>query len=138
LAPFWPVIDGNIYPGEVAAALKAGTGSKIDTMIGTTREEMAAFYCIDQDIAKADAAAIEGVFASVVAQEDAPGLTRPAAVCPDHVRSFSAACNRSLRWPHARRAFMKSNRMKSVTDIAATKCLSSRSMSAARPCDLRS
>jgi len=34
-------------------------------MIGTTREEMAAFYCIDQEIAKADAAAIEGVFASV-------------------------------------------------------------------------
>ena len=24
-------------------------------MIGTTREEMAAFYCIDQEIAKADA-----------------------------------------------------------------------------------
>jgi para-nitrobenzyl esterase len=35
-------------------------------MIGTTREEMAAFYCIDGDIAKADHAAIEGVFASVL------------------------------------------------------------------------
>ena len=34
-------------------------------MIGTTREEMAAFYCIDQEIAKADAAAVEGVFASM-------------------------------------------------------------------------
>ena len=34
-------------------------------MIGTTREEMAAFYCIDQEIAKADQAAVEGVFASV-------------------------------------------------------------------------
>ena len=34
-------------------------------MIGTTREEMAAFYCIDDEIAKADQAAIEGVFASV-------------------------------------------------------------------------
>ena len=27
LAPFWPVIDGKVYPGEVAPALKAGAGS---------------------------------------------------------------------------------------------------------------
>ena len=46
-------------------ALKAGAGAGIDTMIGTTREEMAAFYCIDQEVAKADAAAVEGVFASL-------------------------------------------------------------------------
>ena len=65
LAPFWPVIDGNVYPGEVAPALKAGAGAEIDTMIGTTREEMAAFYCVDQEVAKADPAAIEGVFASM-------------------------------------------------------------------------
>lgn len=65
LAPFWPVIDGKVYPGEVAPALKAGAGADIDTMIGTTREEMAAFYCIDQEVAKADRAAIEGVFASM-------------------------------------------------------------------------
>jgi para-nitrobenzyl esterase len=65
LAPFWPVIDGKVFPREVAPALKAGAGAEIDTMIGTTREEMAAFYCIDGDIAKADDAAIEGVFASV-------------------------------------------------------------------------
>jgi para-nitrobenzyl esterase len=65
LAPFWPVVDGDIFPGEVAPALKAGAGSTIDMMIGTTREEMAAFYCIDDEIAKADQAAIDGVFASV-------------------------------------------------------------------------
>lgn len=65
LAPFWPVIDGKIYPGEVAPALKAGAGAEFDTMIGTTREEMAAFYCIDQEIANADASAVEGVFASM-------------------------------------------------------------------------
>lgn len=65
LAPFWPAIDGKVYPGEVAAALKAGAGSGIDTMIGTTREEMAAFYCIDQEITNADAAAVDGVFASL-------------------------------------------------------------------------
>src|SRR5499427_10768326 len=33
LAPFWPVIDGRIYPGEVAPALKGGAGAEIDTMI---------------------------------------------------------------------------------------------------------
>jgi para-nitrobenzyl esterase len=64
-APFWPVIDGKIIPGEVMPALQAGTGAKIDTMIGTTREEMAAFYCIDDDIAKAYHGTVEGVFASV-------------------------------------------------------------------------
>jgi para-nitrobenzyl esterase len=65
LAPFWPVIDGKVYPGEVAPALKAGAGAGIDTMIGTTREEMAAFYVIDQEVAKAGQDAIEGVFASM-------------------------------------------------------------------------
>src|SRR5262245_29736690 len=65
LAPFWPVIDGNVFPGEVAPALKAGAGAEIDTMIGTTREEMAAFYGIDKEIEVAEPAAVEGVFASV-------------------------------------------------------------------------
>lgn len=65
LAPFWPVVDGEIFRSDVAPALKAGAGANIDTMVGTTREEMAAFYCIDDEIAKADQAAIEGVFASI-------------------------------------------------------------------------
>ncbi len=65
LAPFWPVIDGEILRGDIAPALKTGAGAAIDTMIGTTREEMAAFYCIDDEIAKADQPAIDGVFASV-------------------------------------------------------------------------
>jgi para-nitrobenzyl esterase len=65
LAPFWPVVDGEIFRSDVAPALKAGAGANVDTMIGTTREEMAAFYCIDDDIAKADQAAIDGVFASI-------------------------------------------------------------------------
>src|SRR3954470_8210848 len=65
LAPFWPVIDGTVYPGEVAPALKAGAGAGIEIMIGTTREEMAAFCCIDQEIAKADAGAVESAFASL-------------------------------------------------------------------------
>ncbi len=64
-APFWPTIDGKVFPGEVASALTAGAGCAIDTMIGTTREEMAAFYCIDQEIAEADPSAVERVFAAM-------------------------------------------------------------------------
>jgi para-nitrobenzyl esterase len=64
-APFWPVIDGKIFPGDAARALEAGAGAQIDTMVGTTREEMAAFYCIDQEVAKADAGAVEAVFATM-------------------------------------------------------------------------
>jgi len=64
-APFWPVIDGAVYPGKVAPALKDGAGAAIDIMIGTTREEMAAFYCIDEQIARAEPAAVEAVFASM-------------------------------------------------------------------------
>jgi para-nitrobenzyl esterase len=65
LAPFWPTIDGDVLPGPVRAALNAGAGADIDTMIGTTREEMAAFYCIDKEIDAADRAQVEGVFAKV-------------------------------------------------------------------------
>jgi para-nitrobenzyl esterase len=65
LAPFWPVIDGKVFPGEVAPALKTGAGADVETMIGTTREEMAAFYCIDKEIESANRIAVEGVFASV-------------------------------------------------------------------------
>jgi len=72
LAPFWPTIDGRVYPGEVALALKAGAGSAIDTMIGTTREEMGAFYCIDREIADADQGAIEGVFAAMFKSDHEP------------------------------------------------------------------
>jgi para-nitrobenzyl esterase len=66
------VLDGTVIPGEVGPALKGGTGADIDTMIGTTREEMAAFYGIDQDIAKADQAAVEGVFAAMFPSNHRP------------------------------------------------------------------
>ena len=65
LAPFWPTIDGDVIPGPVPAALRAGAGADIDTMIGTTREEMAAHYCIDKEIDAAERAQVEGVFAKV-------------------------------------------------------------------------
>ncbi len=65
MAPFWPVIDGDVLPTQVASALKSDAGADVDVMIGTTREEMAAFYCIDKEIERATAAAVEGVFAAV-------------------------------------------------------------------------
>ena len=65
MAPFWPVIDGNVLPTQVASALKSGAGADVDVMLGTTREEMAAFYCIDKEIENAPQAAVEGVFAAV-------------------------------------------------------------------------
>src|SRR5262245_4742922 len=58
LAPFWPVIDGDVLPTQVASALKSDAGADVDVMIGTTREEMAAFYCIDKEIERATAAAV--------------------------------------------------------------------------------
>ena len=61
-APFGPVIDGKIIPGDIAAALKAGAGSDIDVMIGTTREEMAAFYCVDKEVQNASAEQVLEVF----------------------------------------------------------------------------
>jgi para-nitrobenzyl esterase len=65
IAPFWPVVDGEVFSNEVALALKTGSGSTVDTMIGTTREEMAVFYYMNDEIDKADPVAIDGVFASV-------------------------------------------------------------------------
>ena len=82
-APFWPVIDGKVFPGDVGPALAAGAGAGIDIMIGTTREEMAAFYCIDQEIANADAAAVDGVFADDAQRATTgPTTTRSAACAP--------------------------------------------------------
>jgi para-nitrobenzyl esterase len=72
LAPFWPTIDGEVLPGPVPAALKAGAGAEIDTMIGTTREEMAAFYCIDKEIDAADQSQVAGVFAKILGADYQP------------------------------------------------------------------
>jgi para-nitrobenzyl esterase len=84
-APFWPVIDGKVFPGDVRPALEAGAGAGIDVMVGTTREEMAAFYCIDQEIANADAAAVEGVFANILKGDHRP--------CYDETRQMRASAS---------------------------------------------
>ncbi|MBL8837338.1 MAG: carboxylesterase family protein, partial [Alphaproteobacteria bacterium] len=61
--PFLPVVDGTHIPGDIMASLKAGAAKGIDVVIGTTREEMTAFYAIDKAVQEADDAAIDRVFA---------------------------------------------------------------------------
>lgn len=61
--PFLPVVDGKNIPGDIMAGLKAGAAKDIDVVIGTTREEMTAFYAIDKSVQEADDAAIDRVFA---------------------------------------------------------------------------
>ena len=61
--PFLPVADGTNVPGDMMGALAAGAGKGIDIIVGTTREEMAAFYSIDKSVQEADEAAVAKVFA---------------------------------------------------------------------------
>jgi para-nitrobenzyl esterase len=60
--PFSPVRDGRIIEGNIVERLQAGTGAGVDVMVGTTREEMAAFHCVDQAVLNADEAAARQVF----------------------------------------------------------------------------
>jgi para-nitrobenzyl esterase len=61
-APFGLVVDGTVISGDIAAALADGASSDVDVMVGTTREEMAAFYTADKDVQTADEAKVMGVF----------------------------------------------------------------------------
>ena len=68
-APFGLVIDGKTIPTEILPALKSGAGRDIDVMIGTTREEMMAFYAIDKDVLGADETAAAPLFAAMFKAE---------------------------------------------------------------------
>ena len=61
-APFCLTADGTVVPDDVPAALVGGAGAQVDVMIGTTREEMMAFYCRDPEVLNAAPAAVSGVF----------------------------------------------------------------------------
>lgn len=61
-APFGLTIDGKLIPGDILARLNSGWASEIEVMIGTTREEMAAFYHGDPEIRKANATVVSGLF----------------------------------------------------------------------------
>ncbi len=72
--PFGLVIDGTVIPKDISAALDEGAGRDIDIMIGTTREEMAAFYVVDKEVQTADEAAVESVFKRLFGAEYRPYL----------------------------------------------------------------
>lgn len=61
-APFGLTIDGLVIPGDIAGRLAAGAASSVDVMIGTTREEMMAFYCRDPEVLAADTGAARALF----------------------------------------------------------------------------
>jgi para-nitrobenzyl esterase len=60
--PFSPVRDGHIIDGNIVERLRDGAGAHVDVMVGTTREEMAAFHVVDQAVQNADEAAVKSVF----------------------------------------------------------------------------
>lgn len=64
--PFLPVVDGTNIPGDIAAGLRAGAARDIDVIIGTTREEMTAFYAIDKSVQDADDEAADRLFTNVL------------------------------------------------------------------------
>jgi para-nitrobenzyl esterase len=57
--PFVPAVDGALIPGDYMPVLARGPAGKVDVMIGTTREESAAFFAFDPEARAADRAKIE-------------------------------------------------------------------------------
>ena len=62
VTPFRPLLDGRIVTASPVAAARAGAAAGIEILIGTTREEMAAFYSIDESAKDADEAALQREF----------------------------------------------------------------------------
>jgi para-nitrobenzyl esterase len=60
--PFLPTIDGETIPDEIIQSIRKGAGAHIDLMIGTTREESAAFCALDPAIQTAGEAQVHEVF----------------------------------------------------------------------------
>ena len=67
--PFMFTIDGTTIPRDILDALHDGLGSKIDLMIGSTREESAAFCAIDPAVQGADATRVFDVFRRIFGSE---------------------------------------------------------------------
>ena len=62
VTPFRPLLDGRVVSTSPVAAVRAGAAASVDVLIGTTREEMAAFYSVDDRIKQADELALRGEF----------------------------------------------------------------------------
>jgi para-nitrobenzyl esterase len=106
---FIPVLDGTTIPHDVLNALSVSPAPEIDLLVGTTREESAAFCAIDPAIAAATPAQIGAVFerffgADAARAEDEYRRRRPhadaLAVLTDLLsdRNFTADVLRLAAW----------------------------------------
>ena len=57
--PFIPCVDGDLIPGDYMPTMARGAATKVDVMIGTTREELAAFFAFDPSVQAATPAQLE-------------------------------------------------------------------------------
>jgi para-nitrobenzyl esterase len=75
--PFLPVMDGLAEPGEFMAAAARGAAARaIPVIIGTTREEMHAFFAPDPSMRSPDPKALAARFRALAGHEDAIELYR--------------------------------------------------------------
>jgi para-nitrobenzyl esterase len=72
--PFQPVREDALFRGDVLAALRAGAAAGVDVVIGTTGEEMAAFYAQDAEVKAADEARVREVFVELLGPGHAAAL----------------------------------------------------------------
>ena len=115
VTPFRPLLDGRVVSTSPVAAVRAGAAASIDVLIGTTREEMAAFYSVDDRVKQADELALRGEFERLFGARGADYCSeyrrtrldrRPAAVLADLYsdqavsHAESRACRgASCTWP---------------------------------------
>jgi para-nitrobenzyl esterase len=62
VTPFRPLLDGHVVTAAPVAAARNGAAASIDVLIGTTREEMAAFYSMDARAAQIDESTVREEF----------------------------------------------------------------------------
>ena len=74
--PFMPVVDGRAIDRPVTETLESGGGAAVRMMIGTTREEMAAFYYNDPAIGKADEGMLRRLFEMTLGEHHAAHLAQ--------------------------------------------------------------
>ncbi|TCT07397.1 carboxylesterase/lipase family protein [Paralcaligenes ureilyticus] len=72
--PFWLVRDGEFICNELSSTLEGDRKLNIDLLIGTTREEMAAFYHFDSNVQNADDSVVKELFRKEFGQHAAMRL----------------------------------------------------------------
>jgi len=59
--PYWPVADRELFGADMAVSALAGAAER-ETIVGYTRDESTAFFAKNEQVLKADDAAVEGRF----------------------------------------------------------------------------